>query len=492
MSPKYPLYSVYYAAPLQASSQRISARAHSVTMKVFIPVVVAAVTFSTATAETTWIDDLTPIENSDSYHMSHVHVVHARAQSDAPVWLTSLNAFGSMFGSSDATKFRAALDTVNTASVEGALMFVQAEGIDYSKRGDSDKCNRKNWMQYIVFYDIVFAQTNETLAEFESEYGPFMAMDGGQCTPVNGTISKDCKSLNGDSNVPNLGPFIGGEARNTDPRAPYPDCWWYSFPNTCPESKWKEKTDSCRSNTRKGLCDFDKLPDGVTCTYNYRILGYVPIDDVVGITAMTKTDDSGTYSNFTEFCNDGGVEFKTNDAGDVIESIDFWKSPLDTSANSARTTTLLETYADLLESKVSTQITSSIVEHMQALPDVAGLVDQNPACYLNVQACADAPHGCKRSLYGQICTVCDSDAEDCVKAPNEFTFPTLEKGKVVEAESSSSSERTLSESASTGSSSATSASDEGSSASTSTSSAVSVAMTAAALIASFGLSVLLA
>ncbi|KAE9048723.1 hypothetical protein PR002_g302 [Phytophthora rubi] len=371
-------------------------------MKIFVPVIVSAATFSVSGA-TAWIDALTPITNADSYHMKSVHMVHARAQSDAPVWVSTLGAgaFASSHASTPETQFRAALDTVNTASVEGALMYVQAEGIDYSKRGTTDgvKCNRKNWMQYIVFYDIVFTQTNETLAEFGKEYGPFMAMDGGQCTPVNGTISKECVSLNGNDTVPELGPFVGGEPRINDPRAPYPDCWWYSFPNTCPQSKWKDKTDPCRASTRKGLCDFDQLPDGVTCTYNYRILGYVPIDDVVGITSMTNKADTGTYSNFTEFCLDGGVEFQTDTDGKVVESIAFWDNPLDTEANTARSQKLLTAYTKLLTTKTSTQISSEVIGHMSTLPVVADLATENPPCYENIKECADAAHGCKRDLF---------------------------------------------------------------------------------------------
>ncbi|GLD96372.1 hypothetical protein PINS_up005055 [Pythium insidiosum] len=80
--------------------------------------------------------------------------------------------FTSSFGSDFASRFRAALDSVNTASVEGALMYVQAEGINVATRSAEQKCTRKNNMKYVVFYDMVIAQTNETLALFEAEYGP--------------------------------------------------------------------------------------------------------------------------------------------------------------------------------------------------------------------------------------------------------------------------------------------------------------------------------
>jgi len=55
----------------------------------------------------------------------------------------------------------------------------------------------------------------------------------------------------------------------------------------------------------------------------YRILGYVPIDDVVGITAMTSSTTNKNYANFTEFCNDGGVEMLATEQGIWDEA---WRS----------------------------------------------------------------------------------------------------------------------------------------------------------------------
>ncbi|KUF88873.1 Bzip transcription factor [Phytophthora nicotianae] len=354
--------------------------------------------------------------NSDKYHTKPVRVIQARVQSDAPIWNETTNAFGSKYYDTAEEQFRGALDTVNTASVEGALMYVQAEGINYNTRSEEDRCWRKNGMQYVVFYDIVFAQTNETVAEYESEYGPMLPMDGGQCTPISGTnvFSKECVSLNGNTSVPNLGPFIGGESKETDARAPYPNCWWYSFPNNCPLQKWANKTEECRDSTRQGLCDMDTLPDGISCTYNYRILGYVPIDDAVGITAMTNKATGEKYANFTEFCEAGGVEFQASEAGVWNASIPFWKDPQNATANAVRTQKLLSAYANLLKSNKSSQIESAVIRHMQPLPTVAELTAGNPPCYFNVKDC-DSEFGCKRELYGQMCTLCNSTATGCVR-----------------------------------------------------------------------------
>lgn len=104
---------------------RLPPRATRVTMKVFVPIVVAAVTFSPASGATEWIDALTPIKNDDAYHMSYVHMVHARVQSDAPLSNDTMGAFGSKYYDTAEEQFRGLLDTVNTASVEGALMYVK-------------------------------------------------------------------------------------------------------------------------------------------------------------------------------------------------------------------------------------------------------------------------------------------------------------------------------------------------------------------------------
>uniref|UniRef100_K3WLD3 Uncharacterized protein n=1 Tax=Globisporangium ultimum (strain ATCC 200006 / CBS 805.95 / DAOM BR144) TaxID=431595 RepID=K3WLD3_GLOUD len=382
---------------------------------------------------TDWVSKLAKINNTDSYHMTPVRVIHARVQGDPPTWNNTHQMFTSPYGLTFDERFRGALDSMNTASVEGALMYVQAEGINYNGRGT--KCERKNNMRNIVFFDLVITQTNETLALYgqeNGEYGPYLAMDINQCTPTNGTSTpvefpKACNQINGVNKEPKIGAYVGAAQKDTDSRAPYPDTWWYSFPNTCVQSARANKNDICRAATSRGLCDYDKLPDGITCTYNYRILGYVPIDDLVGITAMKNKANTGTYANFSEFCNDGGVEFNTTDNGTLIEAIDFWKDPLLSTANSARANKLVDTYNEILLTGGSPQAPGTVSNVMVPLPTIADLNAVNPACYLNTKACADAQFGCKRVLFGQICTVCASAEADCVTKPPNVTFPTLVK-----------------------------------------------------------------
>jgi len=382
---------------------------------------------------TTYPDSLSVISNTDSYHMRPVRVVQARVQGDTPLWNDTTGMFGSKYYSTAETQYRGAMDTVNTASVEGALMYVQAECINYNTRAAADRCSRKNNAKNVVFYEIVFAQTNETLAYYNDEYGPMLPMDGGRCTPSSSSNGVDvfpdeCYFFNGTSTKPALGPFVGGGAKDTDPRAPYPNTWWYSFPNSCPLSTWSSgnKTDACRAATRRGLCDSGVMPDGITCTYNYRILGYVTVDDLVGITSMTSNVTNTNYANFSQFCQEGGVEFNATEQGVWFQSIDFWKNPQNSSANSERATKLVQLYNDIQsKTKTSTQISSSVIDHFLPLPTIASLTAANPKCYLNSKKCALAKYGCKRQLYGQICTVCSVSDTGCDVAPGNFTYPTL-------------------------------------------------------------------
>lgn len=375
---------------------------------------------------------------SDSYHMSPVHVVQARVQSDMPVWNDELQRFVSSYYDKANDAYVGLMDTVNTASVEGALMYVQAEGINYDTRSSEDRCTRKNEMAYIVFYEMAIAQTNESLALYgetasQHEYGTMVAMDAGRCTPSSTTssggevIPTACYYFNGDEGEPEVGPFVGGTTKETDPRAPYRNNVWYSYPNSCPLKEWTDKTSECRASTRTGLCDIGVMPNGVDCTYAYRVLGFITIDDLVGITSMVSNTTGETYRNFTEFCDDGGVEFQATADGVWIDGISFWDNPQDEEANAERATKLVEAYANLTNGLIQTSsLSSSVIKHMLPLPSPQELAAENPPCYRNVELC-NSNSGCKRELYGSTCTVCNSTSEGCETPPSDWTFPTLAK-----------------------------------------------------------------
>ncbi|KAJ0393756.1 hypothetical protein P43SY_003585 [Pythium insidiosum] len=125
------------------------------------------------------LDGLKPKEYAGQWHMKPVRVVHARVQSDSPSLIKG--RFVSSFGKGELEAgYLSGMDGVNTASVEGALMYVQAEGINENSRDKSERCIRKSKMRNIVFYEIMIAQTNETLAQFVDNWDGWKAPEYGQ------------------------------------------------------------------------------------------------------------------------------------------------------------------------------------------------------------------------------------------------------------------------------------------------------------------------
>ncbi|KAG2779810.1 hypothetical protein JG687_00001258 [Phytophthora cactorum] len=391
-------------------------------------------TTATVSGEDVFANLKTQTYSEDSYHMPPVRAVHARVQSDAPILVDGV--FVSSFGGGELEAgYQSAMDTVNSASVEGALMYVQAEGININVRAKDERCERKSGMSNIVFYEIIIVQTNETLAQFQDswgktpEYGPMLPMDSGRCTPLSGddNFPAGCLQFNGDDDQPNVGPFIGGGIKDDDVRAPYPDNYWFSFPGTCPLKGWGDKTDECRNSTRKGLCSYGQGPDGVDCTFAYNILGWVTIDDIVGITAIENPDTGSTYANFTEWCmaDSNNTEFAANaDSGEMETGLPFWEDPLNSTANAARAEAAVAKYEETLKSG-SSQIEDTLIAAFRTLPTPEELAASNPPCYQTVEACGSG-NGCKRVGYSQLCTECTAD-EGCSTGGSGFEYPKLEK-----------------------------------------------------------------
>ncbi|KAG2772320.1 hypothetical protein PC129_g18006 [Phytophthora cactorum] len=349
------------------------------------------------------------------WSMSPVKVIQARVQGDAPIWHPEVGLWLSKYGTNTEQNYVNNLDTVNMASVEGALMYVQAEGINVNEQ--SVKCQRKNQMQYVVFYEMTIVQPTNSIKYYENhsppEYGDFVAMDGAKCTNAGSDIPKSCKVYYGLDGTKDIGPNVGCNPQGSDPRAPYPNNYWCSFPNSCAQKYRADKTSECRAQYDGGLCPMGVQPDGVKCTYNYKILGYLNIDDLVGIIKMG-------FSNYQQFCQSGGIEFKARNTGrgfEVEQCIDFWKNPGDQNANANRASQMVTMYNQLISSGKS--------PNMSPLPSVESMAASNPKCYQNSAVCARAQFGCKRSLFSQICSVCSSAEAGCEKAPAGYSFPNL-------------------------------------------------------------------
>ncbi|EQC27745.1 hypothetical protein SDRG_14494 [Saprolegnia diclina VS20] len=356
-----------------------------------------------------------------AWNMAPVRSIQARAQGDTPVWDAAHKAYVSAYGKTFDDQFAAVMDTVNLASIEGVLKYVQSECINAP---NLQLCQRKNQVKNIVFYDITMVQPNASLAQFATntdvypEYGPFVAMDSGACTPAGTSLPLPCLQYNGLNGTVNLGPFVGGVPQSLDGRALYPNTIWFSYPNSCVQSKWSGKSPACRELFKGGLCPFGVQPDGVKCTFSYSILGYLALDDLVGITSMTNPATSAPFANYSQFCNAKLTEFSAtllpnNSWADVKSDLTFWNNPNDPTANQARAAALVSTYAKKMAST------------MGAIPTIKELTAANPPCYKNSKICYDAPFGCRRTLYAQVCEVCTEASPDCVVKDSSYTFPSL-------------------------------------------------------------------
>nr|AIG55656.1 secreted protein [Thraustotheca clavata] len=370
----------------------------------------------------------TPSISNPAWKMTAITSVQARVQADPPTWDATNQKFGLVLKQNTNTfaeRYRAAMDTVNTASPEGALFYVQTEGIN---KAYDVACSRKTNMSYIWFMNITIVQPVFALAETQAdisvipEFGHFVAMDNGMCTPLDaaGTLSEYCLEFTGLQYTANLGPYVGGEKRETHQFANYTDNYWYSFPNNCFTKSFAAKNDACRAAQPGGLCPLGVKPDGVNCTFSYDVLGYLFIDDLVGITNLTNSQTGQPYKNRVEFCKDSKVEY---DFDKKYSDLTFWNDPLNATANANRTSYMFEFYNNLLASGTGQY------KYMKPLPSSKELTAANPPCYVNSNLCAKAKFGCRRKLMAQVCEVCDSAASDCVVMPSGATngAPTLNK-----------------------------------------------------------------
>ncbi|KAE8964008.1 hypothetical protein PR003_g30380, partial [Phytophthora rubi] len=96
-----------------------------------------------------------PKADCSGHRFQKVTSLQARVQGDMPQWNADKQRFVSEYYSTFDTKYRAVLDTVNMAAVEGALKYVQAECINKPVIAD---CKRKNNIKYVVFYQTTVVQ----------------------------------------------------------------------------------------------------------------------------------------------------------------------------------------------------------------------------------------------------------------------------------------------------------------------------------------------
>ncbi|KAL7694133.1 hypothetical protein Plhal304r1_c002g0006451 [Plasmopara halstedii] len=131
-----------------------------------------------------------------------------------------------------------------------------------------------------------------------------------------------------------------------------------------------------------------------------------------GITSLQNPLTNSTFTNYTEFCEAGGVEFRIKVSGEEVTwlaGLDFWVNPGDANANAERAERLVTAYSELVAYNAMTNDGGI----MQPLPTVSSLIDINPPCYKNSKVCAHAEFGCRRLYRSQICQVCTSNELNC-------------------------------------------------------------------------------
>eukprot|EP00931_Biecheleriopsis_adriatica_P105815 TRINITY_DN80337_c0_g1_i1.p1 TRINITY_DN80337_c0_g1~~TRINITY_DN80337_c0_g1_i1.p1 ORF type:complete len:392 (+),score=82.14 TRINITY_DN80337_c0_g1_i1:122-1177(+) len=97
----------------------------------------------------------------------------------------------------------------------------------------------------------------------------------------------------------------------------YPGALWYSLPGDCMSRKFWDKDDTCNADEPGGACPEGVEPTGATdCTYSYRKVGEISIDDLEGI------------SSFKDFIGKGGEEYvRRTDKGVQMDYWDHISSP---------------------------------------------------------------------------------------------------------------------------------------------------------------------
>jgi hypothetical protein len=171
-------------------------------------------------------------------------------------------------------------------------------------------------------------------------FGPFMAFNGGMAMPPQ---ARD--------QILRYGAYVGIQDQGRNPRHAYRGDW-YSFVGICPLSPWETREDGHRGKPSpcpttpalEGICQAAGAePDGTPlCQYRYSYRGYVPLDDLVGITSKAHPlcQVGGTPRpcvDYADFRRNGGVEYSAGSTDEmecasqkVPESgLPFWRGRCD-------------------------------------------------------------------------------------------------------------------------------------------------------------------
>jgi hypothetical protein len=246
------------------------------------------------------------------------------------------------------------LGNTNAASAGGVLGYLHSEVIP-SFAVPRATGRRHNGIDAIAVFEVQVLNVRRARLSKSSDppgmvnaVGPFMAFNGGEATPPNAR-----------EQIATYGAYVGVQDQTRHPRHAYPGDW-YSFVGVCPFSRWgtgangnRGKPSPCPTTpVLDGICDAATPagPDGTPlCQYTYTYLGYVPIDDLVGITSKSepRCATNGAprpCADFGDFRANGGVEYSagpdvTVDCADDQSpetGLPFWRGRCDPERARAR------------------------------------------------------------------------------------------------------------------------------------------------------------
>ncbi|WP_353366834.1 hypothetical protein [Acidovorax sp. FG27] len=249
------------------------------------------------------------------------------------------------------------LGNTNVGSVGGVLAYLHTEVVPAFASGSGER--RRNGIDAIAVFEVRVLNTRRARrsaapgdAGGTALFGPFMSFDRGAATQPDGR-----------DQLLRYGAYVGVQDQRHSARHAYA-ADWYSFVGRCPLSPFglgegggRDKPTPCpTAPSLEGICDqATGAPDGSPlCQYTFTYLGYLRLDDLVGITSADKPlCRTGTTprpcADYADFRGSGHTEYDTGPAdgmgcaaGQAPETgLAFWLGRCDPLRNRAREQALM-------------------------------------------------------------------------------------------------------------------------------------------------------
>lgn len=247
------------------------------------------------------------------------------------------------------------LGNTNAGSAGGVLGYLHTEVVPSFARDFYNGPARFNDIDAIAVFEVRVLNVRRARLQRSNDppttdqtFGPYMAFNRGVAAPPQAREF-----------IEMFGAYVGVQDQRRNARHQYPGDW-YSFVGGCPLSAWETRADGTRGKPipcptqpdLEGICEKSsaEAPDGTPlCQYTYSYLGYVRIDDLVGITSKKEPlcrdgKKKRPCVDFADFHRNGGVEYDGGapNAMKCIElhspesGLPFWRGRCDPTKAAAR------------------------------------------------------------------------------------------------------------------------------------------------------------